>query len=217
MKKSTMIWISIISTIFTLCYTIGAYYGYNRNIYLRYTDGNSLIKSYAALDKANKNRIVVSMYVDCKFTKLEEIKPVILSLMDQTVRVDEIALAVSNLENTPEFITQTCLVYEISDKYGNNGNLIPCLIRERDANTKIILLSSKIVYGADFIEMMVEESNTYPNTIIISDKTVLLEPDFIDPKIMNGDYECNDCDCIKDNAVVSISYPKIPYVENYKL
>lgn len=219
MKKKTIIILSLISAVLSLVYVICAYYGINRYIGLHFCSTDSHVKNYSRLDKSDdKARVVLSLTTTPE--RLNKLKPTIVSLLDQTTKVDEIAVSVPYGKKyvIPEYLKDIAQVYRYSVNYGDAGNLVPALLREREGDTKIILVRDNIVYGKDFVESIVTASNKNPNKAIVvksldADKGVLIKPDFFDISVTN--YNDKDC-CTKWlSKKLQADVDVIEYSENY--
>src|SRR3989344_4209045 len=95
MTKKTIIILSVVSTILSLVYIFLVYFGIIRYFSIQIYPLESYSKNYKNLDKASKdekNRVIVSLSTSPN--KIKKLKPVINSILDQTVRVDEIAISI---------------------------------------------------------------------------------------------------------------------------
>jgi hypothetical protein len=197
-SRTTIIVVSLLSAIFGLIYVLMNYYGWTRYLALQTYPTSSYIEGYKKLQKADtKNKVIVSFTSTPDRIK-RSLAPFINSLLDQTVSVDEIAITVPYGEsyNLPKYLKPIVTDYRYSKPYGCLGSLIPVIMRERDANTKIIIVSDKHIYGKDFIQDLVEASDKEPNSIIFADlkngeKGVLVKPLFFKPE-MCSDMSCSD-------------------------
>jgi len=89
MELKQKIIISLVTSLFSLVYGILNYYGFVRylTVYARSVD--TYIKKYKKVGKSQKNiknKIIINMTVSKG--KMNKLKPVINSLLDQSVRVD---------------------------------------------------------------------------------------------------------------------------------
>ena len=146
-----------------------------------------------------KGKVVVSVVADPK--DFDRLKPVLNSILDQTVRVDRIGVVVplKNEKDVPEFIKNIANIFPAGKNYGDGTALIPILLKEKECDTIIIALSSNVIYGKDFIEKMVDESEDNPDTVLTDSKktTLLVKPEYYDCKILdskdskyNHDHRC---------------------------
>lgn len=172
MQKKTVIILSLISIIFSIAYILLNYYGYIRYASLYVYPVESYSKNYKNLDQVNKqNKTVISLITD---NKLDSLKHTVKSLLDQTVKVDLISIILPDNSNyqLPADLVNVVALYKCGEEKAVSGNL-NCLTstisREGDASTKVVTLGLGVVYGKDFIETLVEESEKNPNTIIYVD------------------------------------------------
>jgi len=185
---------------------------------LQLIDGNSLIKNYSKLEETGCDRVVISFTTTPE--RLSKIKPMILSLLDQTLKVDEIALSIPyGKYEIPEYLKDVVTIYYYSIDYGTAGNLVPCVLREREGDTKIILVADNVIYGKDFIERIIEESENSPRKCVsINDLSckngILITPDFFDQSFSSN----NDCkNCIQWlRTKLTTGIINVKYSENYK-
>lgn len=193
MKRRTVVILSLLSALFSLVYILSSYYGLNRYLALHIYPLESYTKNYTKLDKASPDRVVVSIST-CS-NRINKLEPVIKSLLDQTVKVDEIALTIPYSCKVPDKLSKVLTVYKYSVNYKDNGKLIPPLLREGEKSTKIIIVNDDMIYGKDFIEEMVEE-NKKENKAIVNKELgskygILVTPEFFDQKVC--DYDGKSC------------------------
>jgi hypothetical protein len=210
MSKRLFQIISLIFSILYLIYLFLSYNGITRYIALHVNSTESYINDYPKLEKADKDRVVVCFTAN--EAQLSKLKPFINSILDQTVRVDDIALTIPNkdLEKVPENLKKVLSVYGYSKDYENAGNLISSVLREPEATTKIIIVEPYMIYGQDFIEKIIQESNKHKNKIIYAHPSklpkwgILIKPAFFDDNICHYEKgkglcewlsKCADAEC----------------------
>lgn len=194
MKKKTMLVISLILSVLSLVYFIVEYYGGTRYIKLHNYSTDRYLQDYTSTPKSSKNRVVVCFHTDSKGVKT--LDPFLNSILDQSVRVDDIMLVIddSEIDNVHEKYKKIVSVHGFKKKYDNNAALIMSVLTEPDANTKIILVDPETIYPPDFVETMISESDKHPNSIIYGSNTrsikygILVKPLFFDDKISK--YQC---------------------------
>lgn len=201
MSKKVIQIISLILSVIGLIYLILSYYGIIRYFKLHFISTDIYTENFKNLPKASKNRVTVCFSADDK--QLKNIKPFINSILDQTVRVDDIALTIPyrDMDKIPKNLKDIISPYGYSKDYDNAGNFICSILRETEAETKIIIVEPDKVYGEDFIENLVEESEKNPNKILYVGKEkvgILLKPKFFNDKISDYEKGKGCCTWIKD-------------------
>ncbi len=202
----------ILSIIVSLFYTLFDYYGGPRYFRLRYM-GNiePYISSYSSLDKYDDKRVVVSFSSSAQ--DLKKLMPMLASLLDQTVRIDEISLCVpvnTRDEDIPDYVKKIAIVYRV------HNCVISTLMRERESDTDILFLKNNVIYGKDFIETVLSLKSD--NNIIMNNEFILIKPDYIDEKVCDpGESPGSFSSC---NEIIS-KYKKFPidiveYQENFR-
>jgi hypothetical protein len=143
------------------------------------------IKAYKNLPKKN-HRVVVCFSAKEK----QDITPFIRSILDQTVQIDDIGLTIpygQNTDSLPENVKKVLSLYKHSKDYDDANNLICSVLRETEGDTKIIILEPNMVYGEDFLQIMIEESDKNPDKVIHvnteNSKQILVKPRFFTDKI----------------------------------
>ena len=155
MERKTIILISLIAAIISMIYVILDYFGIIRYIKLYLYSPEQYIKDYKKLDKIYKDKVVISLTTTPD--NMKKLKPVINSLLDQTVQVDLISLCI------PEGNNEYKLPSELKDavaifRCGNDQELNPLIstiMREGESTTSIIVLGDNYVYGKDFVETLI--------------------------------------------------------------
>jgi hypothetical protein len=138
----------------------------------------SYIESYKNIDKIDKiDRVIISFTTT--HDKIKNIIPVINSLLDQTVKVDLISLVLLDGFDykIPKNLKNSVTIFKTEQNNGCLTPLLSSLVREGDSTTTIIILGDGIIYGKDFIEILLEESVQHPEKIIYVNNK-----DSIDPK-----------------------------------
>lgn len=220
MSKKAIQIISLVLSILGLIYLVLSYYGIIRYIKLHVTSPETYIENYTKLPKESKDRVTVCFTANA--SQIDKLKPFINSILDQTVRVDDIALTIpyKDTGKVPESLKKVLSTYGYSKDYDNAGNLICSILREPEANTKIIIVEPNMVYGQDFIESMLEESEKHPDKIIYADNSklpkwgILIQPKFFNDKI--SDYEKGKGCCPWLEECSQVGSQNINYFPTYK-
>jgi DNA-directed RNA polymerase subunit F len=218
MNKRTIIILTVISTIFSLVYILANYFGYIRYFsIIHQNNSDKLIENYSKLEMHKaKQKVVLSISV--KPGELEKIRPLINSILDQTVRVDQIALIMNNnddINKLPEYLRKIVVVFPSGKDYGKGNNIVPLLLKEKESDTIIIGLYNNVVYGKDFLEVLLDESNKNPDAVILDHKkySILLKPEHYGCEILKRDQEKYDEEWFLANTK---RYNILNYGENYK-
>lgn len=193
MNKKVVIIFTV--TLVSLLVIMAMYYGYDRCMILRLCSDNraqKLIENYSKLPPVSENRTVIT------FASKDgnNIFPTVMSLLDQTTKVNQIALN-SCLKNQP---SETCLkainVFRVSPKMEQFRGIVPTLEREKDARTNIIWLRDDRIYGKDFIETIVDKHKEMNRAVMAKDSRgefvgVILTPDLLKTEIIDYENHCN--------------------------
>jgi len=156
---------------------------------------DSLIANYSKLIKSTPDKVVVSFTTTPD--RILHTQPMLNSLLDQTVRVDQIALNIPDTldYSIPKNCENICNIYKTGKDYGIGTKYVPTLLRESDCGTKIILIKDDVVYGKDFIEKILKESDEHPEKCIYTgnklegSEGILIKPEFFNDVIHN---KCDD-------------------------
>ena len=159
------------------------YYDFYRFLKIHYDDDNNYILNYKYKPKIIKNKIILSL--TSTPYRIKYIKPVIKSLLCQSIRVEQITLNITEQckKDIPENFNNMANIYTCND-YGKGTKFIPTIFRENDKNTIIILLDDSYIYGYDFIETLIEKHIKYPNNVIYTKEAILFKPNFVNINII---------------------------------
>ncbi len=193
MSKRPFLILSLLISVLTLVYLIMERKGIIRDWYLHNSNTDTYLKKYNKLTKTDKDKVVVCFSSNPE--KLHEIKPFLNSILDQSVKVDEIILNIpyKDMSKIPSSYKNILSVHGYSKDYEDAANLVCSVLTEPEANTKIVLVDPGTLYKQDFIELMLEKSKEFPDKIVYGDKNknthagILLKPKFFDNKI--SDYK----------------------------
>lgn len=218
-KRSVIIVSSIVSTIVSLIVTFLSYFGLTRYIGCHINNCTSAIENYSKLPIATTdNRVVISFSV--KPDKIKKLKPFINSILDQTVKVNLIAMIIlddnSGNYDIPKYIKDVASVFPVGRDYGKGTKIIPMLLREKECGTIIIALDENRVYGQDFIYSLIEESKIHPESILIDKKKtfMLAKPEHFGCDVINREKKSFDHDWFIQKAS---SNKIVNYQENYNI
>ena len=191
MKKKTMIIWTLVGTLLSLAMILLSYFGIVRYLMLHVSGTDGLVEGYSQLPKATDGRVVVSFAAQPK--DFDRLKPMLNSLLDQTVKVDQICIIVplENKRDIPAYVKKVANVFPAGKDYGQGTALIPVLLKEKECDTTIIALENNVVYGKDFIETMVDKSKEHPETVLTDTKrkAILVKPEH---------YGCEILDSVQD-------------------
>jgi hypothetical protein len=204
----------IILTVISLIITLLYYFGIIRYFQMHFSSTEKYLENYKNLDKASdKSKVIISFSTTPE--KIKKLKPMLNSLLDQTVRVDNIVL---NLPKTQEYdipdeYKNVLNIFQCGQDYGCATKFIPTILREENSNTIIIMVEDNYVYGQDFIESLVESYDNNKNAIL-SNKAILVVPEFFDMNVFKRDIQKLDDNWIQ--SCINCKKTDMNYSENYK-
>jgi hypothetical protein len=168
MNKKKIFFYLVIS-VFFLVYMVLEYTGKIRLLKLHMFSPESYVKNYSKLESGDlKNRIVIAFEGKCE-------KPFLNSILDQTVRVNDIINVNGggvngNGESTGDNI--------VSKERTELPLLNYLLTREPDNNTKIIIVKPDTLYDKEFLQDILEESDKDPKKEVYYKDGFLTKPAF---------------------------------------
>lgn len=157
---------TILSCVISIIIIVFAYYGVIRYMHICNRSCEYFASKYMDLSKVNSNsKVVVSFYL--KEDNLSSNKT-LKSILDQTVHPDQILILVDSQNiSVPDFLKKdSIIVTQLAGGDMSASAFLAPLRTQKDATTKIVVLSDGVVYGPDFLETIVEESEKSPETII---------------------------------------------------
>ena len=168
--KQTLLKASIVISVIVIVMSYFELFRYI-NMYIKSPES---FTSYQNLERAGTGRVVV-------LTEGFVSKPYLNSLLDQTVKVDEIACNGECSDCVKKFM----------NNYETSYPLQTTLKRERDSKTKIVILKGDVVYCPELIEELVNASTRYDNAIIYGNKKdgveggILITSNELSPEVVN--------------------------------
>ena len=207
MKKEWIIF-SVLWSFLSLIFSFLLYFGIIRYLNLYIYKPKSYLKKYFDLEKACNKKVVINLSI----TNPDKLKPVINSLLDQTVRVDEICINTD--KKLPDYIKDLKNIVRI---YQTQYCTKPCIMRENEDNTIIIFINDDKIYGKDFIQDSIDQytKEKIAGCILkISDNGEILT----DTSIFNTDIldKCMKDDLNIKEYIQNKSTKNLKYSENYK-
>ena len=211
---NTVLFITL--TVISLIIAFLSFFGIFRYFNLHFKSSENFINNYKKLDNPKSNsKIIISIGTTGK--KLKNIRPMLNSILDQTVKVNQIFINIPECSykyDIPNDYKNIFTILPCGKNYGNATKFIPTLLREDSADTKIIFLENNYIYGKDFIETLINESDNFDG-VITSNKVIILKPNDIDAKyLLKLDNKTDYNDKWIENTFKNKK--KISYFENYK-
>jgi len=148
-----------------------------------------LIGNYLKKKRVNYNhKIVVSLTTTPH--RIKKIKPMIKSILDQSIRIDQISLNIpaeyeGKKFEIPDNLDKMINIHTIGRTYGRGTKCIPTVLRETDANTIIILLDDYYIYGYDFLEKLLDQYLQTPDHCLYTRGAILLKSSFVKEEIVD--------------------------------
>lgn len=161
------------------------------------------------------SKIIVS--ISCRPHNVHRLESLLASLLDQTIKIDQIALNIpyKTKDGKDYTIKKVCedvvSVYRCGYDYGKENNIIPTLLREGEYGTVIICLDENIIYGQNFLELLIKTSVQNNNCGIMFNEGMLVKPEFFNRDILYEDNIVNVKKFIKSRKI------NFEYYENYKM
>lgn len=220
MKKNTIKILTIISVIVSIIQILLSYFGIFRYISLHMYKCSSYVNNYKNIKKHqhhNSHKVIVVM--TATEDNINNIEPTINSIFDQTVRVDEITLAVPYKlnEKIPEHIKNTIWVHNFIKDYGDLNAFIEPLLKSENRDDIIIVVQNNMIYGRDFIEEIIDENKRTNKIVYGKNKDIysgiLLKQDYL--KTGFEEYEEKDIQKWL-NTFQNVEDTNINYMEIYK-
>jgi len=190
--------ISIVLSLLSIVISILVYFGIIRYIHLYFSKTvDKYTEKYTDLPMASENKTIIVLSIDSE-EDLKNIFPTVNSILDQTVRVNQIFLVVpcSSTFEIPENLLKVISVVKPGKVYDDKyQDIISILEREKEKNTIIIRISKGIIYGKEFIENIIEISESNPDSVINDESNLflVLKPSFIkfDESSKNVNFICD--------------------------
>lgn len=220
MDKRTKIMFFLVSTVISVIVILMSYFELTRYVLLYVRPTDYYIREYKKIQKTNypeeTKRVVVTMSTTPG--RMNKLEPVLKSLLDQTMRVDQIALNLPYNHNgrkyeVPDQYKKVVNVFTTGKDLGTSANaIIPTVKREGEIGTLIISVEDNKIYGKDFIESIVYESVKYPSYAIVTSGSTLVRPEFFGDSILNTNEDFHDG--WKEH--LNVKTRKMNYLENYR-
>lgn len=225
MEKRTKIILFILSILISVAMILLSYFGLVRYAMLHINSSEGYIKNYSELDQGDKKvRVVISFTTTPD--RIAKIRPMLNSLLDQTVKVDQIALNLpyrhkGQSYDVPKEYEDVVTIFKVGKDFGPGTKILPTLLREGECNTKIIYLDDDHIYGKDFVETMIDASNKYPDSAIYTKEDmnasggVLIKPEFFDVDVIDHEMEYFNDRWMRKR--LKAKRRKVAYGENFRL
>lgn len=168
MSKRTKLILSLILSILVLVYTIADYTGFLRKAKINHYQPESYLANYRNLEKADAGRVIL---VFSGFSKDRD-RSFINSILDQTVKVDDIIAVVPGDVQVPNYITPYKSV---------ESPLICSLAREGNAKTKMIFILKKKIFDKTFLQDILEAGENTKSKI--SSDFILTTPELCEKEL----------------------------------
>ena len=165
--------------------------------------------------KGFNSKIIVS--ISCRPHNSHQLESLLASLLDQTIKIDQIALNIPYKTNDGKNynIKKKCEdvvnIYKCGYDYGKENNIIPTILREGEYGTIVISLDENVIYGRNFLELLIKKSVENNNCTILFNEGILVKPEFFTKDILYAEKISNVQKYIKSRKI------HFEYYENYKI
>jgi hypothetical protein len=203
----------IVFILFVVIVVLITYFNLFRYFKIHFDDENSYIYEYKNIPKFEMNNKVIVSFTTSP-SNLRRLKPMIKSLLDQTVRIDQIVLNIPDGYDIPGDYEKMINIYKCGMDYGEGTKCIPTILREGDYGTVIIMLNDEYVYGSDFLETLLKKSKKYPSRAIASEGALLVKPEFFDTDILAVNSKVSNEELMK---YLKVSVQRVNYNDNFKI
>lgn len=188
MNRRTILIVTIIFSLLYIAYVLAKYHGYTRYATIKSTPLDKYVKKYASLPKAGgkEERVVVSLTTTPD--RIRYISPTLKSILDQTLRVDEIALNIpydykGRPYRVPKQFRSFARIHRVGKCYGVANCLVPTLNREKEQETRIICVQDDKIYSKELVENLTAKSRKNPDVAVITSGSILVRPKFFSPDL----------------------------------
>jgi len=152
------------------------YYGYTRLLLLDIKDVKTYITPYFKLSKADEHNKVV-IFIDVE--KGEQInRKTFKSLLDQTVKVDEINyLCPESIQAPSDLSVITNFCYKSENAKSVDDIIKECIKHPREKNCRILIVKNGNIYGKDFVEKIIDGYNSQnkKNLVFFGDESKIIK------------------------------------------
>ena len=187
MKKKTIINLTFISVIFTTIYILVSYFGIVRYLLLHKYNCKDYTEQFNKLEQP-EDTINIVLYTD----KPNKITPTINSLLDQTIKVNQIKviLPYKNNTNIQKDIKNTVWIQNVKKDRAELNAIVPALLQTENDNDILIIVKDDMIYGKDFVEDMIDAHKKHTDTIIYARQNkpnsgILIKPNFFKNDFVN--------------------------------
>lgn len=203
----------VIRSVIGILLSVIIYLGLLRYIYLHFSSTKKHLEKYKSLKNAStKDKVVIVIPVDK--SKINKLKPVLNSVLDQTVRVNNIFIhSTEHKSKFPSDCQNVAYIAKCGCDYGEAMGIIPALLREDNTETIIIVLRDNVVYGKDFVQTMVEEIKEKDKPIQ-TEKAFVIKPKYFKPNTVRKGPQ-NDMDWLQE-CLNDYQLDKVQYMENFR-
>lgn len=190
-NKKNVIMITMILSVIYLLYSIMVLTGLWRYMKMYYSNPEKYLDTYKNIDSLDNDKNIVTLTTD----NIDSIKPVINSILDQTVSISDIILVVPYGEefNLPIELKDAVKIMRTEYKHNKLSPIMANLITEGEGDTNLILLQDDKIYGKNFIEKLLSHKKKnhviYQNNkdFIDVNKPILIPLNIVNSEIMNLD------------------------------
>jgi len=221
MEKSIKIILSflLIFILLIIFLLFALYFGLARYICLRFKKtSEKYIQNYRNIVNHNYDgKVIISLKGDTE--SINKLRPTINSLLDQTIKVNQIFLILEGTDelgyDIPDYLRDVVNIIPGGKDYGEGNKIVPILLKEKECDTVIIALDNNVIYGKDFIQIMLNEMYKNPKTVLIDSNNtcLLLKPSYFGCEILDRNKDNYDIDWFREN---SKNFMVINYTENYR-
>jgi hypothetical protein len=196
----TSTWL-ILSTVLSLLTILVAYFGITRYLTLHFSSMDKLAESYKSLPEASKDDWVT--VVTCVPKGEKKMKTTVKSLLDQTVKVNDIsAVPEPGKEGISDSLKSVLKPLRAGKEYEGCQALVLAILCTKSDKTTLIWVKPGHVYGKDAIASMLQKAKEDPSRPVVSScgRMAVVRPSHFDPSALDKCQATDAMDLIRDKC-----------------
>lgn len=185
MKVNTKKTLLFVTTILSLLILFLGYYEILRYISIYFFGIDHYLNNYSTLEKNNDTVIIINS----KESNIDKLDKTLKSIFDQTFKTSEVVVYAMKGKHTDKLTKYKEYGIKVKEKpetiYTEHTDIYDS-VKKYESTTYILSLNDDIVYGKDYVAVMIETSRSNPSTLIKQNQGIIFKPDYFSTDISNA-------------------------------
>jgi len=206
MKVETKRTLLFVTTILSVLILFLGYYEIFRYISMYFYNPSYYLNKYSDLEMVNNSVIIINS----KESNTDKLEKTLKSILDQTLKTNEVVIYVGKGDHAEKLEKYKDYGIKVKEKekslFTENIDVYDS-VKKYESTTYIIRLQDDVIYGKDYVGIMLENAWKNPSTLIEQKQGMVFKPDYFSTEIAQAESSENPFDYLNvEKKLITYNY-----------